>query len=269
MTSLSYDPTRPDGSRVALAGNTVAVASGKGGVGKTWFSITLAHALSMMGQRSLLFDGDLGLANVDIQLGLMPKRDLGAVLGGSISLKRATEHFSDGGFDVIAGRSGSGNLATLPTQHLVDLQDDLIAATKDYDRVIFDLAAGIDRNVRQLATQAETILVLVTEEPTAMTDAYAFIKVVTSAKPGTDVRVVVNMAPTARDGERTYAGLLKVCQNFLKLSPPLAGIVRHDRHVRESIRAQSPILTRSPNAEAAQDVRAIAARLTQGASAPA
>ena len=142
MTSLSFDPTLPDRSRLALAGTTLAVASGKGGVGKTWFSITLAHALSMMGQRSLLFDGDLGLANVDIQLGLMPKRDLGAVLGGTISLKRATEHFGDGGFDVIAGRSGSGNLATLPTHHLVELQQELVSVTKDYDRVIFDLAGS-------------------------------------------------------------------------------------------------------------------------------
>ena len=127
--------------------------------------------------------------------------------------------------------------------------------------MIFDLSAGIDRNVRQLAVQASTILVITTDEPTALTDAYAFVKVVNALRPGADVRIVVNMAASARDGERTYGTLLKACQSFLKRSPPLAGIVRRDRLVRDAIRAQAPLLTRSPTAEAAVDVLAIAERL--------
>jgi flagellar biosynthesis protein FlhG len=126
---------------------------------------------------------------------------------------------------------------------------------------VIDLGAGIDRHVRQLAGQARTVLVVTTDEPTALTDAYAFIKVVNALKPETDVRVVVNMAASPRDGERTYGTLLKACQSFLKRSPPLAGVVRQDRLVRDAIRAQMPLLTRSPNAEAAEDVLAIAARL--------
>ena len=90
--------------------NVVAVASGKGGVGKTWFSITLSHAMARMGRRTLLFDGDLGLANVDIQLGLTPKYDLGSVIEGRIDLQQATLRH-DGGFDILAGRSGSGSLS--------------------------------------------------------------------------------------------------------------------------------------------------------------
>ena len=91
---------------------TYAVASGKGGVGKTWFAITLSHALANLGYKTLLFDGDLGLANVDIQLGLMPKHDLGTVISGKLPLNQATLAFDEGGFDIIAGRSGSGNLAS-------------------------------------------------------------------------------------------------------------------------------------------------------------
>src|SRR5277367_3716493 len=96
--------------------NMFAVASGKGGVGKTWFAITLCHALAKRKKKMLLFDGDLGLANVDIQLGLTPDRDLGAVIEGSSSLANAVVKYKEGGFDILAGRSGSGSLATLPTQ---------------------------------------------------------------------------------------------------------------------------------------------------------
>ena len=241
--------------------NTLAVASGKGGVGKTWFSITLAQALAKLGRRALLFDADLGLANVDIQLGLMPKRDLVEVLEGGVSLGGAALQFDEGGFDIIAGRSGSGSLASLPPRQLMEITAEMATLAGRYDRVIFDLSAGIDRNVRQLAVQAATVLVITTDEPTALTDAYAFIKVVTALKADADMRVVVNMAATALEGERTYGTLLKACQSFLKRSPPLAGVVRRDRLVRDAIRAQVPLLTRSPNAEAAVDVLAIAERL--------
>ena len=94
--------------------NMIAIASGKGGVGKTWFSITLAQALAKRGCRVLLFDGDLGLANLDIQLGLMPKQDLSSVIAGRLTLNQAVVDFTDGGFHVIAGRSGSGGLQTSP-----------------------------------------------------------------------------------------------------------------------------------------------------------
>jgi flagellar biosynthesis protein FlhG len=259
---MIHSPHAPDSPQVAGTNkNILAVASGKGGVGKTWFSITLAHAFAQLGRRALLFDGDLGMANVDIQLGLMPKRDLSAVLQGVISLGGATEHFAKGGFDIISGRSGTGSLASLPPQRLADLTGSLTHLAMGYDHVIIDLGAGIDRNVRQLAKQSGTLLVVTTEEPTALTDAYALIKVMRAMQSQADLNVVVNMATSLRDGERTYATLLKACATFLKMSPPLAGIVRHDRLVRESIRAQSPILIRSPHCDAAGDVAAIAARL--------
>jgi flagellar biosynthesis protein FlhG len=239
----------------------VAVASGKGGVGKTWFSITLAHALARAGQRTLLFDGDLGLANVDIQLGLTPTRDLGAVLSGQATLGQVATPFADGGFDIIAGRSGSGGLANLPQQRLSALGEELTALARRYDRTIVDLGAGLERPVRYLASVAGTTLVVTTDEPTALTDAYAFIKVTNQESPGARLGVVVNLAATKRDGERTYGTLLKACKGFLKIEPPLYGIVRRDQKVRETIRHQTPLLTRYPNSEAAQDVEAVAKRL--------
>lgn len=238
--------------------NIIAVASGKGGVGKTWFSITLSHALALRGQKTLLFDGDLGLANVDIQLGLMPRYDLGSVITGKVTLNQASTHYENGNFDVVAGRSGSGSLANIPLSRLQVLGDDLEAVASGYHKVILDLGAGVEKSVRQLARVAGTILVVTSDEPTSLTDAYAFIKVTAQERPGCDIRVVVNAANSTREGERTYNTLRKACEGFLHFSPPLVGIIRRDMRVREAIRNQTPILMRSPNSEAAMDVEAIA-----------
>lgn len=243
--------------------NLLAVASGKGGVGKTWFAITLAHALANKGARVLLFDGDLGLANLDIQLGLMPKHDLGSVIAGRLTLNQAVIPFEEGRFDIIAGRSGSGGLANIASSRLQILGDDLILLAAAYDNVVLDMGAGVEHTVRRLTRNVGTCVVLATDEPTSLTDAYAFIKVTHMERPGIDLRIVVNMANSNREGERTYNTLLKACEGFLKISPPLLGVVRRDAKVSEAIRSQTSILTRSPNSEAASDVDTIAAKLVQ------
>jgi len=243
------------------AANLIAIASGKGGVGKTWFSITLAHALAKNNAKTLLFDGDLGLANLDIQLGLMPKHDLSSVIGGRLTLKQAVVNHDAYDFDIIAGRSGSGGLINITGNRLKALGSELKAITNDYDKVLIDLGAGVERTVQQLAYSAGKIIVLVTDEPTSMTDAYAFIKVTRADRPDIDIQVVANIVNSTREGERTYNTLLKACEGFLKFSPPLLGVIRRDAKVPEAIRSQTSILTRSPNSEAARDVLIIAKKL--------
>lgn len=238
--------------------NMIAIASGKGGVGKTWFSITLAHALAKRGRRVLLFDGDLGLANLDIQLGLMPKQDLSGVIAGRLTLNQAVVDYDEGGFHVIAGRSGSGGLANIASSRLQMLGDDLSLLAASYDFVLLDLGAGVERTVRQLAHNAGTCVVLLTDEPTSLTDAYAFIKVTHAERPEIDFRIVTNGVNSTREGERTYNTLLKACQGFLKISPPFLGTIRRDNRVKQAIRNQTPLLTRYPNTEAAEDVEKIA-----------
>jgi flagellar biosynthesis protein FlhG len=241
--------------------NILAVASGKGGVGKTWFSITLTQALAKMGKRVLLFDGDLGLANVDVQLGLMPKRDLNDVIRGRLSLENVIQEYPEGGFDIIAGRSGQASLSALPSQRLALLRDQLLEVSEQYDVVVADLGAGVDRTVRMLSASATRTALVVTDEPTSLTDAYAFIKLGNAAGMSKNISIVVNMAASTTEGERTYKTLLKACENFLRLTPPLAGLVRSDPKVKETIRHQTPLLTRSPNSEAAEDVEKIAREL--------
>ncbi len=263
MSDKPVDPTKKPLTTPVIrkSSNLIAIASGKGGVGKTWFSVTLSHALAKMGKKVLLFDGDLGLANVDVQLGLMPKRDLNDVIRGRLGLDRVIQRYEDGKFDIVAGRSGQASLSALPSQRLALLRDQLLEVAEDYDVVIADLGAGVDRTVRMFSASAATTLLITTDEPTALTDAYAFIKLGNAAGVSKNINVVINMASSVAEGEKTYKTLLKACENFLRLSPPLVGMVRHDTRVKESIRSQTPILTRAPNAEASLDAEKIAKKV--------
>lgn len=265
MTRAQVSDRAPSGHIRAShpsGGHIFGVASGKGGVGKTCFAITLAHALAQRGKRVLLVDGDLGLANVDIQLGLLPPSDLGAVAAGKTTLARACMRH-DAGFDVLAGRSGSGALATLAPSVLELMLEALREAAAQYDVVVLDLGAGLDRAVRRMASFVDELLVVATEEPTSLTDAYAVLKLLAVDAPGAVARVVVNQASSKPAGDRTFATLERACQNFLGHAPTLAGVVRRDEKVRDAIRRQTPLLTRHPTCPAAQDITAIAGDLAR------
>lgn len=243
------------------AGRIVAVASGKGGVGKTWFAITLAHALTRAGGKVLLVDWDLGLANLDVQLGLLPSCDLAGVLRARLPLRQAVQHHP-AGFDVLAGSSGTGLLAAVDADAIAFLMAALRELAAGYDHVICDLAAGLEPPVRRMAAFADQLLVVATDEPTSLTDAYAVLKLHHQDAGAADrARIVVNRAKSASTGARTYATLSRACQNFLGHTPDLAGVIRHDDRVPDAIRRQVPFLARHPNSPAATDVEALAARL--------
>ncbi len=259
-----HTATRPRaGTGVTPGRNVIAVASGKGGVGKTFFAITLTHAIARAGRRSLLFDGDLGLANVDVHLGLNPVNDLSRVLTGKLALSGAVQTVDSAGFSVIAGRSGSAALSSLAPAQISGLGRAILSLAPSYDRVVLDMGAGLDRTVRTLTAHALTNLVIINEDPTALTDAYAFIKLTKQQRPNADLRVVVNLASSQRDGERAFGALRRACESFLGLQIPLLGVVRRDNLVTEAIRRQAPLLVRHPNSAAAADIEAIAEKLME------
>lgn len=251
--------------------NLIAIASGKGGVGKTWAAITLAQALSYSGHRVLLADGDLGLANVDVQLGLSPQADLADAIAGLRPFADCTTPAvggagTRGGFDVLAGRSGSAVLANLNPDEWTRLLRGLSALSAFYDTAIADLGAGVDGAVMNLALSAGKILIVLTDEPTSMTDAYAVIKRLSQSGRGGNIELLINMAQDHAEGRRTAATLIRAAQGFLNLELPVAGVVRKDAKVRDAIRRQTTLLSRHPQSPAAADISGLAEEIVRGQS---
>lgn len=257
----SLHPATPSAGR-----NLITIASGKGGVGKTVLAVSLAQSLARAGKKVLLFDGDVGLANVDIQLGIMPEKDLATVITGEMSLTEVIFECAAGGFDLIAGRSGSGSLGSMSMVQLKKIREDLATLGNQYDFIIMDLGAGIDDTVKTLSNGLGPKLVVTTGDPTSLTDAYAYIKVTSQLMPGADLRVLINMAKSEAEGQKVYEKLLSACRNFLKFEPPLAGIIELDEKVSSAIRAQTGLMTRYPTSRAAGNIDNLARRIIKGAA---
>jgi flagellar biosynthesis protein FlhG len=257
----------PAARRRAKPACIIAVASGKGGVGKTWFSATLASALGRMGRRVLLVDCDVGLANLDVQLGIRPESDLQAVVRGWMDLEAAICPIMGGpgrggGFDIVAGHSGTGALASISADETLAICQGVRRAAPHYDWVILDLAAGLDPPTMRFARTADRLLLVVTEEPTSLTDAYAFAKVMRLQQPDTKAPLVaVNMAESKAKGARVFDQFSGACEKYLGTQPALLGVIGRDARVPEAIRAQTPLVVRHPQAPALEDVARIAETL--------
>ena len=234
--------------------NIIAVASGKGGVGKTTFAVTLAQAFSKQGLKVLLFDGDLGLSNIDAHLGIVPNENLETVLKMNDPLNLAITHDTTIGCDIITGHSGDQSLATMSEPELKLMTDDLLILATYYDKVIIDLASGIGAHVTALGEIAKTCLTMITDTPTSLTDAYQFIQLMLQKNSSKDFRLIVNMIDTISDGEKTYQTFLTALKTFLHIEPELLGIIHYDSIVKKSVQAQTPLLSFDENSIAAKDI---------------
>lgn len=237
--------------------NLIAIASGKGGVGKTFLAVTLAHAFAQSGENVLLADGDLGLPNIDIQLGINNTADLGEVLKGKIPITQAVLPVEAVQCHVLTGHSGLSAATNLSDGQLQLLRDDLYILAQHYDTVFLDLGTGVEKATTLLGGCAGTVLVVCNEDPSSLADAYTVVKYLSSRSKPPRFCVVVNMANTQKEGERTYQTLLKACQNFLNVDLELGSIVHQDSHIKECVRKQLPLLTTYPDAPAVQDIKAL------------
>ncbi len=218
----------------------VAVTSGKGGVGKTMFSVHLAARAAQRGQRVLLMDADLGLANVDVMLGISPAISIQQVVEGERPLADVLvrcEAEASGGFDVIPGGSGLHGLTRLSPEQQRVLLDEMDELAPRYDLVVIDTAAGIGDNVLYFVSASEAANVVLTPDPTSLTDAYALIKVLSRQRDMRRFMVVVNQAEEL-DAQITFRRLLSVADRYLDVHLDYMGHVPVSGEVRRAIQAQ-------------------------------
>lgn len=239
----------------------LAVSSGKGGVGKTSLVINLALALSEMGEKVVVFDADLGLANVDVMLGISPPFDIRYVLNGEKSLKDIlfkTEY----NFEIIPASSGSSELTNLNLSQKLLLKAQLEEILSKQNFLIFDISAGISENVLFFNFLAEERIVVATPEPTSLADAYALFKVAFRKYKIKDFYLVINMVKEEREGKKIYQQLIYVLEKFLpevKLS--YLGALPFDECVTKAVKVQVPFLKLCPFALVSQKIREIALKL--------
>lgn len=256
------------------AAHVIAVVSGKGGVGKTFISANLAIALSARSHRVILFDLDMGLANTDIILGVEAAGTWPEVLSGRRSLDEVIVQ-GPGDIAFVPGASGMANIANLSEFERHQLLTVMQEIESRYDVCVFDCGAGISRNVVTLAASADTILVVTTPEPTAITDAYATIKAFAQERQcaddpemGGSIGVIVNQALSRREGRDTYERLANVAARFLHVPVTDYGYILGDEHVPAAVRQRRPVLLGYPRCAASSCIMAMAGRLSRELGRP-
>lgn len=235
-----------------------AMASGKGGVGKTTLSVNLSIEIAKLGKKVLLIDGDVSLANADIILGIVPKKHIGHYIQGNSSLEEIIEKVDTNLF-FIPGASGIAKLTNLTEANIKKIKD--ITTNFDSDITLIDLPAGIGKNAISLAIMSNYVIVVVTPDPVSVTDAYSFVKVLAKSGFEGKIFIIVNMVRNPREKEITYSTLQRVSQKYLGISVHFLGAVNYDEAVRDSFFLQKPFIKVFPKAKSSSDTREIARKI--------
>jgi flagellar biosynthesis protein FlhG len=237
-----------------------AVTSGKGGVGKSTLSLNLGIALAAEGKRVLLIDADLGLANIDILLGISPPHNLQDLLRGRAS---AFDVIVEGpeGLSILPSASGIGESEAWRAEDGVRLSEELGRLERAFDMILIDTGAGISSKVTDFVLSADRAFVVATPEPTSIADAYAMVKVTSGERPGLPIGLIVNRAKSPREAHELHAKFEEIVSRFLNLSVDRIGFVSEDREVEQSTRSQHPVVLSSPQSEAARCIRKIGTEL--------
>ena len=240
-----------------------AIGSGKGGTGKTFVAVALAQAFADLGERVLLCDADLGLSNTSVQLGIAQCGDLPALLVGTIVLKEAVARVSlaaHAPFDLLAAPPGTGLLSDADAE-IAERLAVLLKRASSYDRVLIDLGAGVGSAVLTLAAHADDPVVLMTPDPSAVTDAYAFVKLLLKRTGGRAPLLAVNLAMSAGEAKRAADTLIQSARTFLKAAPAYLGFVPTDARVVEAVRRQTTLCALYPQSPAAAAIAQLAGAL--------
>ena len=255
LNPQTHNPTTAAPGRAV---RSIAVTGGKGGVGKTNLSVNLAASLAGLGKRTLLLDADLGLANVDVLLGLSPQHTLADLVSGRCELDEVILE-GPNGMLVVPAASGRRHMAELqPAQHvgLVNVFNDL---QRDLDILVVDTAAGITDSVLTFCQAAQDTVVVVCDEPASITDAYALIKVLARERGLDRVHVIANMVRDPNEGRKLYEKLARVCERFLgDVALHYLGAVPQDDWLRRAVQRQQAVVKAYPGSPSARAIAEIA-----------
>jgi flagellar biosynthesis protein FlhG len=256
----SWEPLKSGTERGTSQRLSIAITSGKGGVGKTQISANLAVALAQRGRKLLLLDADLGLAGLDLALGITPKHTLSELFDGRLS---AEEIMAEGpcGIRLLPACPGRYEMANLSPKDRDRLANAVDIAAAAYDVLLTDTGAGINSNSVSFAASADEVVLVATPDPTSMRDAYAMAKVLTKRAGVETIRFVANQVNSEAQGAELHDTLRNLIRRFLPIELTFLGCVPRDEIVRQSVAAGSPFVLRAPESHAARAVQAIAGRL--------
>ncbi|WP_431065065.1 MinD/ParA family protein [Methylotuvimicrobium sp.] len=238
----------------------IAVTSGKGGVGKTNLSVNLGLALAEQGKRVALLDADMGLANVDVLLGMYPKFNLSHVLKGEKTLNEIIVT-GPSGLQVIPASSGLQHMSDLSTVEQAAVIRAFSDIDQDLDVLIVDTAAGISSSVINFARACQEVIVVVCDEPTSLTDAYAFIKLLNRDYGLSRFHILTNMVQSAQQGQNLFQKLTKVTDRYLDVTLQFAGAVPYDEYLRKAVQQQSPVIAAYPRSKASLALKNVARQI--------
>lgn len=243
----------------------ITISSGKGGVGKTNFTVNLAIALSRRNYRVSVIDADLGLANVDVIMGVVPKYTLTHVIKNEMDIREVVLVGPEG-IKVISGGSGVMELVNIDAESLENLISSLAFLNDESEFILVDTGAGLSQNVMSFIRAASEVILVVTPDPSAITDAYALIKNITAQDK--QIRIVINRVESNKEGQDVFNKIQSAAKKFLKVDVENLGFIYEDPNVRKSVRQQIPFTISNPNCLASKGIDLIAASLTAGKETP-
>lgn len=238
----------------------IAVTGGKGGVGKTNVSVNLGVAMCELGHRVMLLDADLGLANIDVILGLHPKYDISHVLSGERNLEEVLVE-GPSGLRIIPGASGIQALAEMGTAEHAGLIHAFSEVAGQMDTLIVDTAAGISDTVLSFSRASHEIVVVVCDEPASITDAYAIIKLLNRDYGHQRFRILANMVRSAQEGRDLFNKMCRVTDRYLDVTLSFMGAIPYDDNLRKAVRSQRPVIQAFPRSRVAQGFRNLAKKV--------